>query len=57
MENPGNEKYHLVSQMVEIPSEKTFWLVIIPDMFKTSILDQVHGTGSDGHLGRTKTTS
>ena len=47
----------LYRKWVEIPSERTSWLVIVPDQFKTQILEQMHGTHAGGHLGRTKTTS
>ena len=47
----------LYRKWVEIPSERTSWLVVVPNQFKTKILEQVHGTRPGGHLGRTKTTS
>ena len=47
----------LYRKWVEIPSEQTSWLVIVPDGFKTQILKQVHGIHAGGHLGRTKTKS
>ena len=47
----------LYRKWVEIPSERTSWLVVVPDQFKTKILEQVHGTRPGGYLGKTKTTS
>ena len=42
---------------MEIPSKRNFWLIIVPDQFKTTILQQLHGICPSSHLGSTKTTS
>ena len=44
----------LYRKWVEIPSAITSWLIIVPDQFKTTILQELHGTDPGGHLGRKK---